>query len=123
MRTSPYNIDLRKKVIEYIESGNSQKSAVKTFMLNESTVNRWWLRYKREGSYAARIRIGKKPRLKEEDLKEYIVRNPGFNTNHMGEHFNMTGSGAHYWLKKLGYTYKKKPFPTWKQTLKSEKNI
>jgi hypothetical protein len=65
------------------------------------------LRYKREKSYTTRIRMAKKPRLKEEGLKEYIVRNPCFNTNHMGEHFNMKGSEAHYWLKKLDYTYKK----------------
>jgi transposase len=60
MSTSPYSIDLREKVIKYIESGNSQQSASKIFRLNVSTVNRWWLRYKREGNYAAKKRPGGK---------------------------------------------------------------
>ena len=41
----------------------------------------------------------------------------------MGEHFKMSGAGAHYWLKKLGYSYKKKPSPMWKQVKKSGKDI
>ena len=50
MSTSPYSLDLREKVIKYLELGNSQQSASKIFMLNPSTINRWWLRYKREGN-------------------------------------------------------------------------
>ena len=44
MTTSPYSIDLRKKVISYLESGKSQKSASEIFAINASTVSRWWLR-------------------------------------------------------------------------------
>ena len=44
-----YSIDLRKKVISFIEEGNSQLLATKLFKLNKATVNRWWLRYKTEG--------------------------------------------------------------------------
>ena len=107
MRTSPYSIDLRERVIKYIESGNSQKSAVELYELNPSTISRWWLRYKREGNYAARKRLGKRPRISIEKLKLYIESNPNFKTADMGKHFGMTGSGAFYWLKQLGYSYKK----------------
>jgi transposase len=120
MRTSPYSLDLRERVIKFIESGNSQKSAVELYKLNPSTISRWWHRYKSEGHYAPRIRLGKKPRVSLEKLKLYIEINPNFKTSDMGKHFGMSGSGAFYWLKQLGFSYKKKALPTWKLIKKSE---
>jgi transposase len=122
MTTSPYSLDLRQRVIKFIESGNSQQAAVKVFGLNTSTINRWWLRYKSEGHYRARTRLGKKPRVNAEALNLYIKANPNFKTSEMGKHFGMSGSGAFYWLKKLGFSYKKKPSPTWSQIKKNETN-
>ena len=123
MRTSPYNKDLREKVIKYLESGNSQSTATVLFKLNPSTISRWWLRYKREGHYEARVRIGKKPRVNEKELQKYMELNPSFKASDMGKYFGMSGAGAIYWLKKLGYSYKKKPLPTWKQKKKDDQNI
>jgi transposase len=120
MSTSPYSKDLRKKVIDYIESGKSQKSAVALFKLNPSTISRWWLRYKTEGHYNPRIRIGKKPKISAGELKSYIEANANFKASELGEHFGMSRVGALYWLKKLGYSYKKKPLPMWKQVKKKE---
>ena len=119
MSTSPYSIDLRKKVIDCIESGKSQKSVVALFKLNPSTISRWWIRYKTEGHYNPRIRIGKKPKINVAELKSYIESKPNFKTREMGKHFGMSSVGALYWLKKLGYSYKKKPTPMWKQMKKS----
>jgi transposase len=123
MRTSPYDKDLREKVIKYLESGKSQSSATVLFKLNPSTISRWWLRYKKEGHYEARVRIGKKPRVNEKELKKYVDLNPNFKTSDMGKYFGMSGAGALYWLKKLGYSYKKKPLPTWKLKKKGDQNI
>jgi transposase len=123
MRTSPYSLDLRERVIKFIESGNSQQSAVELYQLNPSTINRWWLRYKTEGHYTARARLGKKPRVNMEELKLFIASTPNFKTSDMGNHFGMSASGAFYWLKQLGFSYKKKTSPTWKLIKKSEINI
>ena len=123
MRTSPYNIDLRKKVIKYIELGNSQQSASKVFMLNPSTVNRWWLRYKREGNFSAKKRLGKAPRVSALLIHDYVKTHPNCTSAEMGTHFGMTSGGAFYWLKKLGYSYKKKPLPTWNLKKQSGKNM
>ncbi len=122
MSTSPYSLDLRKKVIEYIESGRSQKSAASVFRLNPSTISRWWLRYKTEGHYKPKARVGKKPKVTELELKKYIEANPNFKTGQMGKHFGMSNVGALYWLRKLGYSYKKKPLPMWKQVKQRENN-
>jgi len=123
MSTSPYSIDLRDRVIKFIESGNTQKIASKVFDLNPSTINRWWLRYKKEGHYTPRVRLGKKPRINAEEIEIYIKSNPNFKTCEMGKHFGMTASGAFYWLKKLGFSYKKKPLPMWKLSKTNEINI
>ncbi len=40
MSTSPYSRDLREKVINYIEKGNSQRSAAKIFDIHENTISR-----------------------------------------------------------------------------------
>ena len=123
MNTSPYSNDLRKKVINHLKLGNTLKSTAILFQLNISTVNRWYLRYKKEGHYNPRMRVGKAPKVREEELISYIESTPNFKTSDMGKHFGMTGSGALYWLKKLGCSYKKKTLPMWRQTKKSDKNI
>ena len=54
MSTSPYSEDLRKKVIEYIKKGKSQKETSEVFGIHKNTVNRWSVRYLKEGHYGAR---------------------------------------------------------------------
>ena len=34
--------------------------------------------------------------------------------------FNVSSFTISYWLSKLGYSYKKKPFPIWRQMKKRE---
>ena len=122
MSTSPYSIDLRDKVIAFLKQGKSQRAASEAFGLNLSTVSRWWLRYQREGHYCARIRPGKRPRLSLPEVKKYIESNPNFKSLEMGKHFGMTAAGALYWLKKLGFSYKKKTSPISKPAKKSGKS-
>jgi transposase len=114
-----YNIDLRQKVIEFIAQGNTQKLATEIFNLNKATVNRWWVRYKKEGHINPRKNLGKKPKVTKEDFAIYISQNLNFTTADMGKHFGMSAPGALYWLRKFGYSYKKKPSAMWKQTKKN----
>jgi len=114
-----YSIDLRQKVIEFITQGNTQKLATQIFNLNKATVNRWWLRHKKEGHIRPRINLGKKPKVTEEEFKIYIAQNLNFTTADMGRYFNISSPGAFYWLRKFGFSYKKKPSPIWKQTKQS----
>jgi transposase len=105
-----YSIDLRQKVIEFIAQGNTQKLAANIFNLNKATVNRWWIRYKTEGHIRPRINLGKKPKVTEEEFKIYISQNLNFTTVEMGRYFNISSPGAFYWLRKFGFSYKKKAF-------------
>ncbi len=80
----------------------------------------WHKRYKSEGNYLPRKVGGKKGRISEQDVVTYVNNNPNFILLEMGKHFGMSAPGALYWLRKLGFSYKKKPLPTWKQAKKSE---
>ena len=123
MSTSPYSLDLRERVIKYIEIGNTQLSAAEVFRLNPSTVNRWCVRYKREGCYKPRRRIGAKRKIDSEALKDYISSNPDSKLKDLAKKFLVSTWTIHYWLKLLGFSYKKKPLPMWKQVKKSDFNI
>jgi transposase len=123
MTTRPYSQDLREKVIEYIKGGGSQRSASRVFRLGLTTIARWWKRWQAEGHCEARKRPGAAPRLNGEQVAKYVEEHPDFTANEMGEHFNMTAAGARYWLKKLGYSYKKKRVPMWKPVKRKERNM
>jgi transposase len=120
MSTSPYSLDLRKKVIEFLNAGNSQRLASQVFNISKTTVNSWHVRYKKEGNYDAKLRIGAKPKIKIEEFKEYVQSHQNATSSDIGKRFNMSKRGAHYWLTKLKFSYKKKPSPTWKQTKSAE---
>lgn len=106
MSTSPYSIDLREKVIKYLEAGNSQRSASKVFQLSPTTVNTWHVRYKKEGHYQARKRIGAKPSIERDNFIKYVEENPNTKTEDIGKKFGISASGVRYWLRQLGFSYK-----------------
>lgn len=123
MATSPYSLDLREKVIKFIVSGNSQTEAAKVFTLNLSTVNRWYLRHRKEGNCNPRKRLGAKSKIDKESLKAYINKNPNATLREISGEYGVSLWGIYYWLKKLGFTYKKKPSPMWKLVKKNAPNI
>lgn len=120
MSTSPYDLDLREKVIEYITGGYSQVSAAKIFSLNVSTVNRWYLRYVREGHFLPRQRIGAKSKINQDEFVKYVDSNPNLTRKEISIKFDISDTAVGYWLKKLNFSFKKKPLPTWKR---SKKNV
>ena len=122
MSTSPYSQDLRERVIKFIKLGNTQVSAAKTFCLNLSTVNKWYLRYRREGNCKARKRLGARSKVDQEGLISYVTTNPDAKLKDLSKKFGVSIWGIYYWLKKLGFSYKKKPLAMWKRVKKRENN-
>lgn len=102
-----YSQDLRKKVIECVNKGNSCHSTSIKFEISSGTVMNWYKRYKSEGNYLSRKVGGKKGRVSQEEVAAYVKNNPNFILLEMGKHFGMSAPGALYWLRKLGYSYKK----------------
>ena len=70
MSTSPYSLDLRKKVIEYINKGNSQKKASSIFNIHKNTISRWCVRKRKEGILSPKIRLGFKSQVDKIKLQE-----------------------------------------------------
>lgn len=122
MTTSPYSLDLRERVIKFIIAGNTQTIAAKVFTLNLSTVSRWYLRYRKEGNCNPRKRPGAKSRIDSGSLSSYITKNPNATLQEISKEYGLSLWGIYYWLKKLGFSYKKKPSPIWKLVPKNEKN-
>jgi len=120
MTSRAYSLDLRERVIKYLEEGNSQRLASKVFKISKTTVNTWRLGYKRDGSYAPKKRIGSSPSIKMNDFVKYVKSHSNARSLDIGKEFNMSASGARYWLRRFGFTYKKKPLAMWKQSMKDE---
>ena len=105
-----YSIDLRKRVRKFIEEGNSQQSATKIYNLNKATANRWWQRYKKEGHVNPRMNLGRKAKIDKAELKKYVDAHPDSRLCDISLKFMVSINAIHRWLKKLGYSYKKKAF-------------
>ena len=75
------------------------------FDIASNTVRKWHKRYKKEGHYLSKKVGGSQGRITSIDVLLYVNSSPNFILSEMGEHFNMSAAGAHYWLKKLGYSY------------------
>jgi len=118
-----YSQDFRRKVITYVTRGNSCNSASIKFEIASNTVRNWYKRYKSEGHYLARKVGGKKGRITSQDVVLYVSSNPNFTLLEMGTHYGMSSAGAYYWLKRLGYSYKKKSSPMWKLVKRSATSI
>ena len=90
MSTSPYSLDLREKVIKFVESGNSQRLAAKIFNLSKTTINLWHVRYIREGSYAPKPRPGARSKIALAEFIKHVAGNP--NSTVTKKRFYLLGS-------------------------------
>ena len=123
MKKREYSIDLRERVISYIKAGNDQKTTSKTFKVSTSSVNRWWLRYQKENVISPKPRLGSKGKINIQELKAYVEANEDKTLSEMSKLFKVSICAIYKRLKKLGFSYKKKPSPMWKLVQKSEEDI
>jgi putative transposase len=85
--TSSCSPDLRKKVIDYINEGKINKEAAEIFGLHRNTISRWKLSYVKNGSYAAKLRLGYKSRLDYLSIEMFIKDNPDLKLSDIGVKF------------------------------------
>ena len=122
MTTSQYSVDLRKKVIEYLEQGHSQKQASEVFNIHRNTISQWWNRHKKEGTIEPKKRPGAKRKVDREKLKQYVDEKPNTTLVQIAEKFGISVRQVGRILKAIKYSYIKKPLAMWKRTKKKEKN-
>lgn len=123
MTTSPYSDDLRKKVINYLSKGSTKKETAEVFGIHRNTVSRWSARYQKEGSYCARARLGRKSNIDHKEIELFVINNPDKKLRDIGDKFLISVEHTRRVLMKLGFSYKKKPLLTWRQTKKNETSI
>lgn len=106
-----YSLDLRKKVIAYVEAGNSIISASKIFSIGERTVRRWITLKQETDDIIPRARGGGYPaKIDLAQLKEYVDSNPNETLTEIGEKFFVSHAAIWLALRKIGYVYKKNTF-------------
>lgn len=103
-----YSLDLREKVVLYVESGNTRVSASKVFGIGERTVRRWVSRYRSTGNIAPLPHGGGFPsKIQSSVFKQHMADNPDKTLKELGEFFGVSHAGIAYNLRKHGYVHKK----------------
>lgn len=115
-----YSQDLRNKVVNYIQKGNSNRSAALRFQVSPSAVNRWMERFRETGNYQARVRKSHPKKIDLIKLQEQIERLGYVDTEVLTAYFKSSKTALYKRLKQLGYTFKKKATPTWRLPSKNK---
>lgn len=101
-----YSLDLRKKVIDYVNKGHSREAASKIFGVGIRTVYRWIVRLK-----AGKLEETKayKPwkKVDPKALIKAVETNPGFKQSDFAKMFKATTVAICLAFKTLGITRKK----------------
>ena len=111
-----YSTDLRKKVMEFVAQGNSQRHAHKVFGLARATVNKWHRQYQETGSLENSYPSRRHRKLDPEKLLVYVQEHPDAYFHEMGQAFGCSGVAVFKALKRLGITRKKRPNATRNKT-------
>jgi putative transposase len=101
-----YHIELRERVIGYINSGRSIKEASKIFKVSEDAIQRW-KKLSANGNLASKKVGGNNRKISEVRLQEYIETNPDKTQYEVAKHFNVTQTGICRALKRMKITRKK----------------
>ena len=105
-----YSIDLRKRVIAFIESGGKKLEASRRFNVCRPTIDKWLLLKKETGSLASPPLPPRSWRkLNPEALVAYVKAHPDGMLEDYAEHFQTSPSGIWRALKRLKITRKKRP--------------
>ena len=103
-----YSIDLRKKVIEYLEAGQSQRETRATFHICMATINKWNQQYKKTGTLEDARPVRKPKKLEPEKLIAYVQAHPDAYQKEIAEAFDCTDAAIRKAFKRLGITRKKR---------------
>lgn len=103
-----YSIDLRSKVLSYLDNGHSQKEACQVFGLSNKTIYNWISLKKETGSLALRrAKHYKTSKFEEHKLRDYVVSHSDDYLEEIAAVFKGSASGVYRALKRLKITRKK----------------
>jgi transposase len=119
-----YGIELRKRVMAYVEDGHSQADASRVFKIHPKTVENWnKLKQKTGGLEAAPEKPRKFRTIDPEKVKQIIAENPDIFIREIAEKLNASINGVFQLLKRSKITRKKRQNYIKKEMKVREKNI
>lgn len=112
----PYSLDLRKKVIDYLEHGGNITKAASIFAISRASIYRW---LKRKDLKAIVVKHRQR-KLNWQDLKLDVMRNPDLKLIDRARKFDVRPSAISYAFKKMKITRKKNNYVIRKEKQKKE---
>jgi len=114
----PYSVDLRRRVLEYVEETADKTKASQLFKVGTATIYRWIARKKQSGNLEPSPKKAYKKKIDDQELIAYIEKNPDHFLLEIAAHFNTTLQAIFYALQRLKITRKKRLRFTRKETRK-----
>lgn len=102
-----YSVDLREKVMNYLDKGHTIKETSEVFEVGTTTIKEWKKLRAEKGSLSPRQHIRTSSKINSDHLVAYINKHPDSFLVEIAEVFNCTPQGIFYALKRLGITRKK----------------
>ena len=102
-----YSIDFRKRAVEYINEGHTEKELYEAFKIWPSTVYRWRKLLEKNDSLQPEYRETRKRKIDIAELERVIERKPDMTLPELAIVFNCTKQAVHTALKKTKITLKK----------------
>lgn len=107
-----YSVDLRERVLGYLQQKDDKKKASKIFKVGIATVYRWVRQKKEKGHVEPHHREYSYRKLDYNLLAQYVKEHPDHFLIEIAQHFSVTEQAIFYALKKLKITRKKRRFST-----------
>ncbi len=115
----PYSLDLRTRVITFIENGGGITRASKLFQISRTSIYRWLNRTNLQA-----IKVSRRQRkLDWKALDQDVTENPDLRLIDRAKKFGVTPSAIFYALKKSKINRKKNNFVIEKEIDQKESNI
>lgn len=102
-----YSIDLKKRVLAFIEEGHSKVEASKIFQVSKRSIFLWIKQKKEKGELKLTLYDRKPYKIDESALIQYVQKNPDHYLREIAASFNVSISAVFYALRRLKITLKK----------------
>ena len=102
-----YSIDLKKRVLDFIEEGGSKVEATKRFSVGRRTIFKWINKKREQGTLTNKKRVSSPRKLREELLKKYLRKHPDHYLREVAIVFKVTPEAVFYACRRWSLTYKK----------------
>jgi len=103
----PYSIDLRTRIVEFVDKGGSKAEAARRFNVCRMTAHRY-VNAQHTGGLSPKPQGGSKPRLDSGRLRREVQRHPDATPQEYGKTFGVSHVAVWHRLRQLAITLKKK---------------